>query len=218
MVRISVLLLFVGFLSEGVLGGPLLISEVLYDAEGSDQGRTFVELTGPGGLSLGGYMLQGLNGVGGTVTHTQFLDGLSIPADGFLVLADLDSSGITGVFNADAGFPDLDFQNGPDSIRLMLGGAVVDALGYGSFGGSLVFAGEGMPAADAPAGSSLARRLTGVDTQWNASDFFVDGSPSPGFENVSGVAVPTPEPSSLLLMSFGVLAVYGYAKRYRSKQ
>lgn len=218
MVRISVLLLFVGFITEGVLGGPLLISEVLYDAEGSDQGSAFVELTGPGGLSLGGYSLQGVNGVGGSVTNTLLLDGLFVPADGFLVLADLDSSGATGVLNADAGFPDLDFQNGPDSIRLMLGNSVVDALGYGSFGGSLVFAGEGMPAADAPAGSSLARRLTGVDTQWNASDFFVDDSPSPGFENVPTVAVPTPEPSALLLMSFGLLAVYGYAKRHRSKQ
>jgi len=218
MVRFSALILFVGFISEVVLGGPLLISEVLYDASGSDQGQAFVELTGPGDMSLAGYSLLGVNGVGGALTHSLSLDGIVFPADGYLVLADLDSSGHTSVLNADVGFANVDFQNGPDSIRLMFGTSIVDALGYGSFGGSLVFAGEGAPAEDAPAGSSLARRVSGVDTDWNATDFFVDASPSPGLENRIVVAVPTPEPSSLLLMGCGLLAVYRYARRYRSKQ
>ncbi len=218
MVRIYVLFLFVGFVAEEVFGGPLLISEVFYDARGTDQGRVFVELTGPGNMSLAGYSLEGVNGTGGSITHSLLLDGIAFPMDGYLVLADLDSSGFTSVLNADFGFENLDFQNGPDSIRLMLGETVIDALGYGVFEGFQVFAGEGMPAADAPAGSSLARRFAGVDTDWNERDFFVDASPSPGLANLRAVVVPIPESAPLFLLFSGLLAVFRYAGRYRSKQ
>ncbi len=38
-------------------------------------------------------------------------------------------------------FLNFDFQNGPDSVVLVAEGAVVDALGYGTFAPDEVFAG-----------------------------------------------------------------------------
>jgi hypothetical protein len=209
------LLLLAGLAAEELFAGPLLISEVLYDADGTDQGRAFLELTGPPDMNLAGYSIEGVNGAGGAITNAFSLDGVIIPADGFLVLADLDASGATTVPHADFGFAELDFQNGPDSIRLRFGTLVVDALGYGSFGGSLIFAGEGSPASDAPAGWSLARIATGLDTNRNSADFFGDDTPTPGFENLPATAVPTPEPSSLLLMGCGLLALRRFVRRRR---
>ena len=199
-------------------GGPVTITEVLYDAVGGDQGGTFVELYGPPGLSLVGYELEGVNGRGGGITHSVWLGEFLIPEDGFLVLADLDSTGVTRVVNFDYGIANLDFQNGPDSVRLMFGSTVADGLGYGDFGGGLVFAGEGLPAPDAPSGSSLARWSAGVDTDQNSLDFKVDETPTPGYQDAGPTAVPTPEPSSLVLMLCGLVALLGEIRRYRMKQ
>ena len=63
----------------------------------------------------------------------------------------------------------FDFQNGPDSVVLRDAlGTAVDALGYGIFAAGEVFAGEGSPAPDPAAGSSLARVFADVDTDDNA--------------------------------------------------
>ena len=90
-----------------------LISEVLYDAVGSDNGQSFVELYGTPGMNLTGFFLEGINGSNGAVTHSIALSG-PIPADGFFVLADDQGDGTTLVANADL-IRDFDFQNGPDS-------------------------------------------------------------------------------------------------------
>ena len=58
----------------------------------------------------------------------------------------------------------FDFQNGPDSILLVDGEVVLDAIGYGVFAPDEFFAGEGSPAPDAPAGSSLARVFADLDS------------------------------------------------------
>ena len=139
-------LIVIAVLAAPALAGPVTISEVLYDALGTDDGSTFVELFGPAGFSLSGYVLEGVNGNGGAVTHRVDLTGLTIPLDRFLVLADLSKSGGTLVPEADFTVTNLDLQNGPDSLRLLSAGTVVDALGYGTFGSGHVFAGEG-PAA-----------------------------------------------------------------------
>ena len=63
------------------LGAALpLISEVFYDAVGSDDGLSFVEIYGAPGADLGGLVLEGVNGSNGDITHSLALNG-EIPAD-----------------------------------------------------------------------------------------------------------------------------------------
>jgi len=176
-----------------------MLSEVLYDAEGSDAGGVFVELAGAPGESLEGLALEGVNGSDGSVTTTVALEG-ALADDGLFVVADPPDAA-PGPFARVDLFAEFDLQNGPDSVRLVdAGGSVLDALGYGDFGAGDVFAGEGAPAPDAPAGASLARRLADVDTDVNADDFVVLETPTPG-------AAPrtVPEPAGLLLGLAGLV-------------
>ena len=171
-------LLLAGLHAPWTLAAPINLSEVFYDAVGSDDGQSFVELYGPAGFSLEGWTLEGINGANGNVGPVVTLSGV-IPADGFFVVADEDA-GTTSVANADF-LANFDFQNGPDSIVLRdASGAPVDAVGYGLFGAGDVFAGEGAPAPDPPAGQSLARLFANVDTDDNGADFMVLASPTPG--------------------------------------
>ena len=189
-------------LAEPALALPVL-SEVLYDASGSDDGWVFVELYGAPGESLDGLFLEGVNGSGGAVTVRVALSG-AIPADGVFVVADATGGGMSFVAEADllAGF---DFQNGPDSVVLRSDSQVLDALGYGVFGAGTVFAGEGGPAPDVPAGSSLARRFADVDTGDNAADFVPLASPTPGTAPVWAV----PEPATAWLLAGGLAGLRG---------
>jgi hypothetical protein len=185
----------------------LRISELLYDAEGADDGRVFVELHGPGGLDLEGFTLEGVNGSDGRVGPVLSLSGL-LPEDGFFVIADT-AGGTSEIAGANL-LLDFDFQNGPDSVVLRgAGGELLDALGYGSFGPDDVFAGEGSPAPDAPSGHSLARRFADLDTDDNAADFEVLETPTPG----SGVLVPEPGAGPLLGVALLGLAAF---RRLRS--
>jgi len=177
-----------------------LLSEVLYDAAGSDSGNLFVEIFGAPGAPLDGLVLEAVNGANGS-TDSVVLSG-AIPADGLFVVAD-GAGGATQVPGADlvVGF---DPQNGPDSVVLRdAGGGVLDALGYGDFDADEVFAGEGSPAPDAPAGSSLARRFADVDTDDNAADFVVLDAPTPGSASLSG-PLPVPAPAPALLAALGL--------------
>ena len=88
-----------------------LISELFYDAVGSDNGHSFVELYGAPGASLEGLVLEGVNGAGGAIGPTIVLSG-AIPADGFFVVADDQGDGTTLVAEADL-LSNFDFQNGP---------------------------------------------------------------------------------------------------------
>lgn len=178
----------------------VVLSEVLYDAAGSDGGKVFVELYGTPGTDLAGWTLRGVNGGDGTVYKTVALSG-AIPLDGVFVVGDL-LSGSTLVPDADQ-MVSVDFQNGPDSVQLFDGGTLVDALGYGEFTG-LFFAGEGAPAPTVPAGSSLARANPSLDTGNNLADFVVLATPTPGAVTVS--AVPIPAPLYLLGSGLALLA------------
>jgi hypothetical protein len=89
---------------------PPLISEVFYDAVGSDTGQSFVELYGAPGTDLAGFAVEGINGSNGAVTDSVALSGL-IPADGIFVLASDQGDGTTLVENADL-IGLFDFQNG----------------------------------------------------------------------------------------------------------
>ena len=191
--------------AAGVAG--TVISEVLYDAAGTDSGAVFVELYGAPGTLLDGYLLQGVNGTDGSVYKTVTLAG-SISADGVFVIADDGGGGSTLVGNADL-VADVDFQNGPDSIVLSDGATVLDAVGYGDFT-SAVFAGEGAAAVAAPAGGSIARINPALDTGNNLADFTVLELPTPGAVPVS--AVPVPAPLGLLFSGLAGLGVVARRK------
>jgi len=186
-----------------------ILSEVFYDAEGSDDGHVFVELFGSPGTSLDGLWLEGVNGFNGSVTVHLELSG-SIGPSGLFVVADHTGGGTSFVPGADQ-LANFDFQHGPDSI--VLGGAlgVLDAVGYGSFGVAEFFAGEGNAAPDPPAGFALARLYADLDSSDNASDFAV-AFPSPG----SAPRQVLPEPGSAALLGLG-LAVLGRRKSRRGR-
>lgn len=176
------------------------LSEVLYDAVGSDNGTIFVELYGAPGTSLDGWHIEGVNGADGAIGPILTLSGV-IPADGFFVVADADA-GATQIPNADL-LANFDLQNGPDSVVLRDAlGNVLDALGYGDFGLADVFAGEGRPAPDGIAGQSLARRFANRDTNDNAADFVLLDLPTPG---TGPLAVP--EPGAAVTLSLGLAAL-----------
>lgn len=188
-----------------------LLSEVLYDASGSDDGSTFVEIYGAPGTDLAGLTVEGVNGSNGDVGPVVALVG-TIPADGLFVLADETGGGVTFVANADQ-TANFDFQNGPDSVVLRDGASVLDALGYGDFAVDDVFAGEGSPAPDPAAGSSLARTFANVDSGDNAADFTVLAVPTPGSASLLAV----PEPGSHALLALG-LALLAPARRAASRR
>lgn len=159
----------------------VLINEALVDAPGADgaAGTTvFVELWGPPGQALDGYALVGVNGASGDDYKAIPLDGHAMGPDGLLVVAHPDGAPAV-VAVADLLDDRVDYQNGPDSLQVRWYATTVDALGYGAFGPGDVFAGEGSPAAAAPAGQSLSRDPAHTDTDDNAADFAA-GEPSPG--------------------------------------
>ena len=183
-----------------------VISEVLYDAVGTDRGNVFIELFGVPGSSLNGLFLEGVNGTDGSVYKTAALSGL-IPSDGVFVIGDDSGNGTSQVSNVDLVL-DVEFQNGPDSIVLRDANGVLDALGYGDFS-SAVFAGEGGAAPDVAGGWSLARGNPRVDSDDNAADFFGLDIPTPGLVPAS----PVPVPPALALFLSGFAGLIGVSRR-----
>ena len=214
-VRLRCTLVLVSFVSLLVSGSsaqalPLLISEVFYDGESSDDGQVFVELAGDPGTSLDGLRLEGVNGFDGGTTTELMLSGI-IPENGVFVVADVTGGGVSFVDNADL-LLEFDFQNGPDSVVLWSEqDTVIDAVGYGTFSEIQFFAGEGSAAPDARAGSSVARFFADVDTDDNALDFGVLYAPTPG--TAEFLTIPEPATGLLVGSALGVLAFLRRKKR-----
>jgi hypothetical protein len=190
----------------GIAQAMPVLSELYYDAPGSDDGFSFVEVAGIPGTSLEGLSIEGVNGSNGAVGPNIVLTG-SIGASGLFVVADQTSAGTSGVPGADL-FANFDFQNGPDSVVLRFGDTILDQLGYGDFAMDEVFAGEGMAAPDVAAGQSLARLFADLDTDNNVMDFAVSDIPTPGIASF----LPIPEPGGAILLGLG-LAGLGFGTR-----
>jgi hypothetical protein len=182
----------------------VLISEVLYNPEGADNGNSFVELVGFAGRDISGWKIIGIDGGDGSIDEQfVFPQGSIFPDDngglGLLVVAD-EADGVTNVPHYDFTDPDMDLSNGPDNIQVTdNSGRVIDALAYdsvapGANGHFSVFAGEGIAAGSSGEGFSLVRYPALFDSNNNSYDFIVD-SPNPGY--AIGVwpeptATPTP--------------------------
>ena len=187
-----------------------ILSEVYYDAPGSDDGQSFVELYGLPGTSLDGFVIEGINGSNGETGPTIVLSG-TIDASGLFVVADQTTGGSTSVVGADL-LANFDFQNGPDSVVLRQGAVIADSLGYGEFAPGETFAGEGLSAPDVVAGESLARFFADVDTNDNAGDFVVLAMPTPGAASFA----PIPEPSAALLLGLGLSGLAASERRCKA--
>ncbi len=164
-------------LASGPAQALPVLSELYYDAVGSDDGESFVEIDGAPGTSLADFAIDGINGSNGAVGPTILLEG-TIGASGLFVVADRRADGTSSVLGADL-LANFDFQNGPDSIVLRQGTTVFDSLGYGTFVVGEINAGEGASAPAVSAGSSLARLFADVDTNDNAADFIALATPTP---------------------------------------
>lgn len=210
----SAALLATALLGAGSARAVPLISEVFYDAVGSDDGQSFVELFGAPGTVLDGLRLEVVNGANGAVVATLRLAGVIGPT-GLFVVADRFSDGTTAVPVYDQ-LLNFDIQNGPDSVVLLGPDGVLDALGFGEFGPGEIFAGEGTPAPAVPPGSSLARIFANVDTDDNASDFHELLVPTPGTAPI----LPIPEPTTGALAAAGALGLgwLGHHRRGRSER
>ena len=70
------LLAISGALAMTVAQSQTVISEVLYDAAGTDNGNVFVELFGTPGTDLEGLLLEGVNGADGVIYSSIPLSGV----------------------------------------------------------------------------------------------------------------------------------------------
>ena len=164
----------------------VVIAEVLFDSTGFPDLDTFVELAGPAGTDLTGWVLAGVNGADGKdYSSARFVLAGQIPSDGRFVLAHPDANPQIRAETDQWMKASDDIQNGPDSLQLRYGTRVVDAVGYGTFPNPAYFAGEGNPAPRPPENQSLGRDAQDTDTDDNARDFVIHSRPTPGARNVT---------------------------------
>ncbi len=172
-------ILSIAFASPG--RPEVVLNEVLYDPEGPDAGYEFVEIynTGSERVSLEGWALEAGNGSRPGQWQRRWLGGAvdAIDPGGFFVVGGDSLSGTDATAR-------LRLQNGPDAVRLLSPLGVADLLGWGELIYGEYY--EGTPATDVSAGTSLARRVDGLDTDSNAADFVCSPSPSPGMPNTVG--------------------------------
>lgn len=159
--------------------GAVVINEFLPDPDGADGGREFVELlnTGPGTVSLHGVVLQFANGAEGAVWSVRWsgTPGEDLEPGARYLIVDRnwlgEPPGQAEVY--------LGLQNGPDALRLVRDGLVLDLVGYGPLTDEQMM--ETAPAVTG-VGRSLARRPDGWDSNHNGADFVL-ADPTPGQPN-----------------------------------
>ncbi len=156
----------------GTGSGEIVINEVDYDQPGSDAAE-FVELKNVSGadIDLNGYVLELINGNGGTSYQTYNLPALTLADNAYFVICanaentpncDLDVSPDTNLL-----------QNGaPDGVRLLNGSDLVDGVSYeGDIAGVSEGSGAGLADSGTVAFVSISRNPDGEDTDANNVDF-----------------------------------------------
>jgi len=175
--RLSVLVLFVLSCGAFPCGARVVINEVYYDHPGKDEGWEFVEIynAGDAPLDLSLWSLESLDGASGrrTTVWTAPPDTRIAPGEFFCIAGSARNPAPGLLLKGTLG-------NGPDAVRLVSSSGVADLVGYGACASSDLY--ESSPAADVAAGSSLARKPDGVDSDVNGADF-VASAPTPGRRN-----------------------------------
>jgi len=159
------------FLASAPARADVVLNEVLYDPAGADEGGEWVELwnADPVPRSLDGIAIEAADGSrpDAWVSVYRGAPADTIPPHApFLIRSDALSTSL---------------QNGPDALRLIRDGSVLDLLGYGALDAAALY--EGAPAPDAASGHSLARRADGAGDGRNADDWEEEPSPTPGRAN-----------------------------------
>jgi hypothetical protein len=208
--RASILSLALAAAFAASADAQVYINEIYYDATGTDDGKTFIEIYGPPTLDISGWELRSIEGTQNTTpglgcgflnqTGTIILPpGSIIGPDGFFVVAD----GIGGVTQVvcppthNGGLPDLivnnaDWENGPDEAVQLLAppGFLLDAVWISGNGLPLPCTtdadfgfpiGYGTPCPDVFGGFSLERYPAGTFSGDNSVDLHIQGRPSPGY-------------------------------------
>ncbi len=155
----------------------LVINELYYDHPGIDNGHEFVEIINisDASVNLAGVTVDFHNGTGEVwKTLWRGTAGTILPGELFTI-------GGKYVSPPPQVVVELGLQNGPDAVRLAIGGIPADVVGYGGLDDPEYTEGQGAPKVDS--GRSLARLPDGRDTDNNADDF-TEAVPSAGLFNV----------------------------------
>ncbi len=191
----------------GASSSTLLISEVFYDAPGTDEDEEWIEIYNPTAstIDLSAYKIGDEEEQGKGEGMYQFPPEASIPPGGVIVIA-LKAAGFHALygFNPDYEVTDTDpsvpdmikysawatgkiaLSNSGDEVLILNGGdAIVDAMSYGT---KTTFLDPACP--DVATGHSLERSPANADTD-TAEDWIDQEFPDPG-----SVTVPTPTPTA----------------------
>ncbi len=196
-----------------VVGGDsiadhVVISEIIPDPAGTDEGHEWVELYNPTDESI---VISGWKG-GSTSFLNQFTipEGTSIASHRFYLI------GESEVSNKDFEAA-LTITNSGGNANFILkdeSGTVIDRVGWDT---STVY--ETSPCSKPGSGKSLQRKVNDTITQngygpgWdsndNSADFFIQDSPNPQNRGADPLP-PVPELPSIILFSIGLIALTGY--------
>ncbi len=171
----------------------LLISEV--QTGGSSASDEFAEITnvGPASVDLVGLEIVYATSTGSTVTRKATWSTTTLLGPGrHLFIAN--TAGIYAAL-ADATYSGGFAATGGAIVLRVVGGAPVDAVGWGDATNSFV---EGVPVSAPAGGSSVERKPGGVsgnttDSNANSSDWFSQSTPNP--QSLAAPPVPAPGPS-----------------------
>lgn len=145
--------------------GDLTISGFLYDPSGTDTGQEWIELRNEDNESadLSRYALEKGNGANPDDWTEVWVGSGSVAAQGLYLV------GESGVVPSPDDVVSLGLQNGPDGLRLLKDGSVVETVGWGEHTFTEYY--EGTPVEDSSSGEAYIRVSSTGD---NAADFVLD--------------------------------------------